>query len=259
LDVVQYLNHIDLHTGEITPTAKLLKEIHKNHLLKVPFENLDIINGCKLSMNPEEIFKKIVLDNRGGICYETNTLMYSILHEIGFNVKRVSACFWNAEQSKWNPDFSHLALIVSIDGNDYLFDVGIGGGFLEPLLLTDGQAYSDANGSYQVVKMSNNEFLLRHLEENEWKDFLKINTLSRNQNEFSEQCAFFQTSKETIFTQKRIVSKTTLNGKVTLTDKVLKVTENSNVSITDIISEEEWKQVLQNTFGINTENLAILK
>jgi len=259
LDVLHYLNHIDLNVGEIGPSEDLLREIHKKHLLTVPFENLDIMNGRKLSMNAEDVYQKIVLQKRGGICFETNTLMYSILQMIGFNVKKVSACFWNVEQSKWNPDFSHLALIVSIDESDYLFDVGIGGGFLEPLRLKDGYSYSDANGSYQVVKAEDNEFLLRHFEDSEWKDFLKINTFERNQNEFSEQCAFFQTSKETVFTQKRIVSKTTLNGKVTLTDKVLKVTENSNVSITEIISEEEWKEVLQNTFGININKLAIIK
>jgi len=259
LDVLHYLNHIDLEAEEIVPSVELLKDIHKNHLLKVPFENLDIINGCKLSMNPEEIFKKIVLNNRGGICFETNSFMHSILNMIGFNVKRVSASFWNDELLKWNLDFSHLALIVSIDENEYLFDVGIGGGFLEPLLLKDGYEYSDANGSYQVVKADDNEFNLRHLEENEWKDFLKINTLSRNQDEFSEQCDYFQTSKETIFTQKKIVSKTTLNGKVTLTDKVLKVTENSNVTITELMSEEDWKTVLQNTFGISMDKFTVLK
>ncbi|MBP0724520.1 arylamine N-acetyltransferase [Bacillus sp. RG28] len=259
MDVLHYLKHIELNVGEIGPSVELLKEIHKKHLLKVPFENLDIITGRKLSMNPEDIYKKIILEKRGGICYETNTLMYSILQMIGFNVKRVSACFWNAEQSKWNPDFSHLALIISIDENDYLFDVGIGGGFIEPLLLKDGFAYSDVNGSYQVVNSEENEFLLRHLVESEWTDFLKINTYERDQNEFSEQCAYFQTSKETIFTQKRIVSKTTLNGKVTLTDKSLKLTENSNVSITEIIDEEEWTEVLQKTFGISIDNMAIFK
>jgi N-hydroxyarylamine O-acetyltransferase len=259
MDVLHYLKHINVDEGDYVPTLELLQEIHRKHLLKVPFENLDIIFGRKLSMNTEDIYNKIVLDKRGGICFETNTLMYSVLQELGYNVKRISGRFWNIEKSEWNPEFSHLALIISINKTEFLVDVGVGGGFLEPIQIKNGQTYSDANGSYQVVKVVDNEFFLRHLEENEWKDLLQFQTISRNENDFYEQCDYYQTSKETFFTQKRLVSKPTLNGKVTLTDNVLKVTENSQVTITELKDEEEWKRVLQNSFGINIDELAILK
>jgi len=225
-----------------------LKEIHKNHLLTVPFENLDIINGEPLSMEPSFLMNKIIQHNRGGICFETNTLLANILLELGFNVQTVSAKFWNDEKQEWNPDFSHLALIVRIEENMYLFDVGVGGGFLEPILLEHNHEYADSNGAYRVINITETTYTLQKLEELVWKDLLFISTESKQLHQFEEQFLYYQTSNETIFTKNKIVNRLTKNGRITLSDHQLKITKNHIVTITEFNSEEEWHKIYNDIF-----------
>jgi len=247
MDIEKYFEHI----GILKPssiTFEALKEIHKHHLLTVPFENLDIINGEPLSMEPSFIMNKIIHNNRGGICFETNTLLANILLELGFNVQTVSAKFWNDEKQEWNPDFSHLALIVKIEGNMYLADVGVGGGFLEPILMEHNHEYSDSNGAYRVINISDTTFILQKLEESIWKDLLFISTECKHLHQFEEQFLYYQTSSETIFTKNKIVNRLTNDGRITLSDHQLKITKNHIVTITEFESEEEWNKIYNDIF-----------
>ncbi len=38
----------------------------------VPFENLDVQRGTVVSLEPEQVYTKIVERHRGGYCYEVN-------------------------------------------------------------------------------------------------------------------------------------------------------------------------------------------
>ncbi|MEH6938652.1 arylamine N-acetyltransferase [Bacillus sp. JJ664] len=245
--IERYFEHIGIKKP-ISISFEALKEIHKYHLLTVPFENLDIINGEPLSMEPSFIMNKIIHHNRGGICFETNTLLATILLELGFDVQKVSAKFWNDEKQEWNPDFSHLALIVTIEGNMYLADVGVGGGFLEPILLEHNHEYSDSNGAYRVINITETTYILQKLEELIWKDLLFISTESKQIHQFEEQFLYYQTSNETIFTKNKIVNRLTKDGRITLSDHQLKITKNHIVTITEFDSEEEWHKIYSDIF-----------
>lgn len=247
MDIERYFKYIGINK----PTSisfEALKEIHKHHLLRIPFENLDIINGKPLSMNPSFIMTKIIENKRGGICFETNTLLSTILVELGFEVNYVSAKFWNDEKQAWNPDFSHLALVVIIEENTYLADVGVGGGFLEPLLLQHNHEYSDSNGAYRVIEITETTYILQKLEESNWNDLLFISTESKHLHQFEEQFLYYQTSKETIFTKNKIVNRLTTDGRITLSDHQLKITKNHKVTLTEFETDEEWQKIYKEIF-----------
>ncbi len=86
MNIIKYLDRIKVKT-RINADLESLKLIQKQHLLTVPFENLDIhlYNNVKTDLN--DLYNKIVNNKRGGICYELNWLLNSLLLEIGFNVK----------------------------------------------------------------------------------------------------------------------------------------------------------------------------
>ncbi|WP_179194783.1 arylamine N-acetyltransferase [Bacillus sp. EAC] len=243
-----YFKHIGIKKPDIA-SIETLKEIHKHHLLAIPFENLDIIAGTPLSMDPSQIMKKIIDRKRGGICFETNTLLYAVLIELGFNVRYISAKFWNDEKQTWNPEFSHLALIVSFEEENYLADVGVGGGFLEPILLRNGFEYSDSNGSYRVIENSDSIFTLQKFDET-WKDLLLISTETTELHLFEDQFLYYQTSKDTIFTQNKIVNLLTEDGRISLSDHQLKITKNHTISVTAIESPEDWQTTYNEIFKV---------
>ena len=52
MDVRAYLDRVGYH-GPIEPTADTLRALHRQHMLNVPFENLDIGLGRKIALDPE--------------------------------------------------------------------------------------------------------------------------------------------------------------------------------------------------------------
>ncbi|MEH7511971.1 arylamine N-acetyltransferase [Gottfriedia acidiceleris] len=249
--IESYFKHIRLKQTQ-TISYSSLKQIHKHHLLSIPFENIDIISQIPLSMNPSKIMKKIATGKRGGICFETNSLLFSVLQELGFNVSFISTRFWNEEKQCWNPEFSHLSILVKIDDQNYLADVGIGGGFLEPLLLHDHYEYSDPNGSYRMIEQDNSHFILQKFNET-WKDLLFISIIPKQLQQFEEQFKYFQTSNETIFTQYKIVNLLTKEGRISLSDHQLKVTKNHRICITEIKNKDEWQSIFNHLFHQKAE------
>ncbi|MDO2147778.1 arylamine N-acetyltransferase, partial [Escherichia coli] len=59
-----------------TPQADLqtLQQLHRCHMLAVPFENLSIIYHQSIDLSEGGLFSKIVEHNRGGFCYELNRI-----------------------------------------------------------------------------------------------------------------------------------------------------------------------------------------
>src|SRR3989339_915384 len=131
MDISKYLQRL-----KIENIAKLdlsnLKLLHKNHLYNIPFENLDIHYNKKIILDFEFLENKILNNGRGGFCYELNGLFYKLLSELGYKVKMICAGVYNNEGIP-GPDYDHMALIVKINDEEYLADVGFGDNFLEPL------------------------------------------------------------------------------------------------------------------------------
>ena len=132
METTRYLERIK-YSGGLGLTMELLNALQKQHLLNVPFENLDIHYKTPIELSLTDIFEKVVNKRRGGFCYELNGLFFELLRSIGFPVKMVSARVFNNEQQTMSAEFDHLAIIATIDSLDYLVDVGFGEFALQPL------------------------------------------------------------------------------------------------------------------------------
>src|SRR5246127_1155601 len=132
MDTAAYLARIG-YTESTVPSSDSLRALHAAHLYAVPFENLDISLGRKITCEEERFLHKIVALRRGGFCYELNGAFAALLRELGFRVTLLSARVAR-EGGSASPDFDHLALRVDLD-EPWLADVGFGDSFLEPLRL----------------------------------------------------------------------------------------------------------------------------
>ncbi|WP_405226772.1 arylamine N-acetyltransferase family protein [Lentisalinibacter sediminis] len=133
-----YLDRIG-YPGPVTPTLATLRALLRHHALAVPFENLDVQLGRRLTLDPGAAFDKIVHNKRGGWCYEQNGLFGAVLATIGFGVTRIAG----AVMREGREDISaanHLALLIETEdapGRRFLADVGFGGSLLEPIELAE--------------------------------------------------------------------------------------------------------------------------
>lgn len=248
MDVPAYLHRIQ-YSLPVEPSKTVLFELQKHHLLHIPFENLDIHFGRYIELNINTIFEKIVHQNRGGFCYELNGLFYTLLKEIGFEVKMVSARVHMGDEV-YGKEYDHMAIIATIEGQDYITDVGFGSFSTFPLALQKEEKLRDDDGIFWIDRHN--------------VDYLKVNKMTdtglipqyifkmegRRLTDFLEMCQYHQSSQESHFTQKRVVSVKTEKGRVTLTNKVLKITENEVVKEISFEGEVEFADLLWKYFGI---------
>lgn len=71
--IERYLSRIEFN-DEVDVNIETLSKLQDHHLRYVPFENLDIFEGRKINLEIPGLFEKIVINHRGGICYELNGL-----------------------------------------------------------------------------------------------------------------------------------------------------------------------------------------
>ncbi|KAH6877193.1 hypothetical protein B0T10DRAFT_520734 [Thelonectria olida] len=125
----QYLNHIGFpqHLHPDDP-LQLLAELQKRQLEIVPFENfaLHYSRTKVLSLDLDDLFKKVVVRGRGGYCMENNNFFGAVLRGLGFEstyvVGRVKC---PGKKGAWL-GWSHLVNLVKINNVRYLVDVGHG-------------------------------------------------------------------------------------------------------------------------------------
>lgn len=253
MDIEGYLDRINVHS-EVYPDLKTLFLLHRNHLYNIPFENLDIHSGRKIILDEDMLLRKIIDERRGGFCYELNGSFYALLKAIGFDVKRMSAGVYEKGEM-FSPDFDHMLLIVKIDENEYLADVGFGDSFLEPLKLTTNEIQEDKAGFFRIKKSGDSDhfILSRSLDGKDFIPQYKFGLTPRKLNEFDHMCVYHQTSPESHFMQKIICSKATESGRISLSDLKL-ITTRGNKKDQKAITENEFYTLLKSFFNISLKN-----
>ena len=113
MDVSTYLARIGFEE-KVKTSLECLARLQAAHQHAVPYENLDVFLGHKKVLKVAELYKKMVVEGRGGWCCELNGLFCWLLQEVGFMVRMVSASYYIEEKQKFKEEFDHLALIVTI-------------------------------------------------------------------------------------------------------------------------------------------------
>jgi N-hydroxyarylamine O-acetyltransferase len=252
MNVAAYLARIG-YRGAVTPTAETLRQLHRAHLLAVPFENLDIPLGRKIVLDQDRLVYKVVELRRGGFCYELNGAFAALLTALRFRVTLLSARV-PREDGSAGPEFDHLTLRVDLD-EPWLADVGFGDSFLEPLRLRLGLEQKQGGRVFRIVERGD-DLQVERSEGQGWKPEYQFTLLPRDFQEFAEMCHYHQTSPESPFTRKRLCTRATRDGRITLSDLKLVTTRNGRKEERVLASEEERRLVLAELFGVVLEQAA---
>jgi N-hydroxyarylamine O-acetyltransferase len=136
------------------PKADLttLKALHWLHPVAIPFENLNTLLGTPVHLDRNSLTEKMIHQRRGGYCFEQNSLFQYVLEAIGFDLVPIAArVVWNGDKGYINPR-THMALVVDIDGDRYLCDVGFGGATLTtPLRFTTDSVQATPHEPFRIL------------------------------------------------------------------------------------------------------------
>lgn len=151
LDLPAYLRRIgvDATDADRAPDGELLKRLHRQHVLAIPFENLDIVLGRGVDTDLDAVQDKLVRRRRGGYCYEHATLFAAALARHGYRIRRLLARIGH------HPDDprprTHMALHVEARDGAWLADVGFGGALLDPLPWADDTPAEQGGWNYRLA------------------------------------------------------------------------------------------------------------
>ncbi|XP_073719839.1 arylamine N-acetyltransferase, pineal gland isozyme NAT-3-like [Misgurnus anguillicaudatus] len=263
MDVQKYLARIGC-SGPCPPTLDTLRYVHLNHVLTVPFENLTIHTGGRVSLELPLLYEKIVSMRRGGFCFENNGLFSWLLSQLGFDVTILSAQVRNRFTGVYGPPFDHFLMMVKLDGHRWLCDVGFGSGFQLPLSLETDSAQVQSHGVYRLRSQGNFIFMEMNSDtepttvsaENCWTELYKFTLEPRERDDFKAMCDYHQTSASSLFFCKSLCSLILPTGRITIIGRKLIVTslptkdKQHTTRTTENLSDEEITEILREKFGI---------
>lgn len=246
LDRMRYAGAVDLAAPQ--PSIRVLRDVHEAHLLAVPFENLSIHYGEPIRLEEAALYEKIVQRQRGGFCYELNGLFAWLLRQVGFSVTLLSARVAEPDGA-FSPKFDHLALLIhQVDGDDWLADVGFGDSFLQPLHMRPDVAQDGGDGHMYQLRHDTSDGSWFLLQEGapQYRFTLRPHVLA----DFTDRCAFQQTSPDSHFTQRRICTLALPDGRITLSERRLITTRDGQREERELPSEEAYRETLVTRFNI---------
>ncbi|KAK3069796.1 hypothetical protein LTR53_011583 [Teratosphaeriaceae sp. CCFEE 6253] len=137
----RYREHPILRDGSLAKTKEyglpFLRNLARYHTCNVPFENLELHYSVsrKITLDPSDLYTKIVRRRRGGRCMENNTFFATVLRSLGYELRncggRVSRSVSpypevRRSQGLTYDGWNHMLNLVRLDDEWYVIDVGMG-------------------------------------------------------------------------------------------------------------------------------------
>lgn len=132
-DSNEYLSRIKLTKNEITLDQAGLRKLYLAHLHHFVFENIDCLLGKEIKIDLNSLYQKLIIEKRGGYCFELNLFFLEALRFYGFNAEvYLARVFYRGTGVNAK---THLTVVVELNQEKYIVDAGFGGPGPEDLLL----------------------------------------------------------------------------------------------------------------------------
>ncbi len=143
-----------------------INKLIRAHVNTFAFSSLKVLLKEEISLEIEDIYKSIVLNKRGGYCFEHNKLFYEVLKSLGFDVEYYLARVVN-NSDNIVPQ-THRFTLLNYEGERYLLDVGIG--FRTPnvaIKFGDEVTSNHLGINFRIKEFEDNTYALQSIQENE--------------------------------------------------------------------------------------------
>ncbi|MFE9770796.1 arylamine N-acetyltransferase [Streptomyces sp. NPDC005931] len=253
------------------PTVDVLRELHLRHLRAVPFENLSLHLGEEIVLEEKRLLDKVTVARRGGFCYELNGAFGALLTALGYDVTLLAARVYG-DGGRLGIPYDHLALRVrTVDGGDWLADVGFGAHCHLPLALGDRGEQPDAGGTFRIVEAGPDAAGVRGgYDTVEAADLdvsrdgvpvYRLEVRPRVLGDFAVGAWWHSTSPASHFTRSLVCSRVTEDGgRITLSGRRYTVTAPDGTrDERELGADEEVLAVYRDRFGIELDTVPVVR
>jgi N-hydroxyarylamine O-acetyltransferase len=215
LDLDAYLTRIGVRSSH-PPALDFLRVIVARHAATIPFENLDIVLGRPIRLDIGSIQSKLVDSNRGGYCFEQNTLLRAALEQLGFIVQSLMARVVRGAPSGTITARTHMLLRVDLPCGAYLADVGFGNLTpTAPLQLGRSDAQSTEHEDYRF-RSWDGEIVLQVRLGSSWEDVYCFSNQPSHPIDHEVGNWFTSTRPDALFTANVVAARPGPNRRTTL-------------------------------------------
>lgn len=164
----EIINNYLIELG-FTSQIKNLKQISQliqAHERMFAFSSMKVLLKNNITLELSDIYANIVVNKRGGYCFEHNKLFYEVLKELGFDVEFYLARVVNGMENEVPQ--THRFTLLNFEDEKYVIDVGIG--FRSPCVpvkLGKESTLSHLGIAYNIKKFDDNTFGLQILQKDE--------------------------------------------------------------------------------------------
>ena len=145
-----YLQRLGYDTPP-TPTLQTLQDLQLRHVCTFAFESLSTLLHLPVPIDLPSVEQKVLLDGRGGYCYELNQLFLVLLQELGFDARGITGRVVMGGPADAHTARTHRLSLVTLDGVRYITDVGFGGMVpSSPLQLDTEAVQASAHEPYRL-------------------------------------------------------------------------------------------------------------
>lgn len=249
-----FLKRIGL--DENTPvqyTKEFLGQIQTASVTHIAYENLDILAGRPIQLDMDSLFEKIVLNGRGGYCFELNGLLSGMLTHMGFSVSERFARFLRGEKDI--PMRRHRVTVVSLEGCEYFMDIGVGQIAPRlPLKIEDNLIQSQNGETYRFQRDDLHGWVLWELYDGTWRKYLAIPYDDAYPVDFLQPSFFCERHPDSVFNKQYMIAIKTDSGRKTIDANTYKVFIGKNLlEKRENLSDDEITRLLKTEFYINTK------
>lgn len=220
IDFGAYFKRIG-YSGDRAPTLATLRELHRLQPATIAFENLSPLMGENVPIDAPSLHRKMVTNGRGGYCYEQNLLLASVLEALGFKFRHLTGWpRWQVAPGRLLPR-THLLLLATIDGEDWLCDVGFGGNTLTaPLRLAERGVQQTPHEPVRLIERDNTLVIQPNIK-NEWHDLVAFGLEHQNFAELEMGNWFTSTHPRSRFRNELFLARSDTGVRYGLLDNVL--------------------------------------
>jgi arylamine N-acetyltransferase len=237
------------------PTLEALRTLHRAHLRRIPYENLDVQLGRPVTIAPEAAVEKIVGRGRGGWCYEMNGVFHWALAALGFRATRVAGA---VIREVMGDAFigNHLVLTVELDEGLHLADVGFGDGPRDPFAVADG-AFASGGFDFGLSRVDETWWRLRNHPLGGAKSF-DFSLAPADESVLAQRCTDLQREPWSPFVQNLVCQRYTDEGLTVLRGRVVRTIVPGRFEDRILNSAEELVRLFREEFDLEVPEAASL-
>ena len=246
-----YFQRIGYSDGPRAASLETLRALHLHHAQTIAFEDLDPLSGRPVNLDLASLERKLIHAGRGGYCFEQNLLFNHVLMELGFHVKGLAArVLWNVPEGAIRKR-SHMLLLIELDKERYIADVGFGGMTLTtPLRLLTGVAQPTPHEPFRLVEQDG-DFVLQAQLRDSWKALYRFDLQQQYQVDYEVSNWYLSHHPQSPFVNNLMCARPVPGRRYALFNNTLTVHELGGKSEQRTLgSVAEVRAVLEGQFGL---------